>query len=156
MHRPFVAVCLLLPCFALACASFGTRLEPPDVSLVGLRPLPVEGPFEQRMAITLRIANPNDVPLELDGIDVSVELNDRRLGRALGNERVSIPRLGDGLVELTATTNLLSLLYQAIDLAGESKLEYALRGRAFLANGPGWLRFSREGELTEGLLGRRR
>ena len=134
---------------AAGCAALRPGLEPPEVSLVSLRPLAIES-FEQRFAVTVRIANPNAVPLEVEGVDVVVEINDRRLARALSNEAFSVPRLGDETVTLNATTNLLDLFRQAVSLPGEGgRLDYTLDGRILLTGREGWVSFKREGSLVD-------
>lgn len=128
------------------CASMGTRLEPPDVTLVRIDPLPSTA-FEQRFEIEVRIVNPNNVPLRGDGLDVTIELNGKRLTRALSPDNFTIPRLGDGTVRLTGTTTLLDLFRQAVSLPEDGRLDYRLVGRVSLADSLGWLKFSREGSL---------
>ncbi len=129
-----------------ACASLGRRLEPPEVSLIAIEPLPSHS-FEQRFEITVRIINPNEVPLAGDGLDITLDLNGRRLARALSSERFVIPRLGDDVVKLVATTNLLDLFRQAVTLPEAGQLDYTIEGRVLLANSMAWLRFSRQGNL---------
>lgn len=129
------------------CASMGTRLEPPDVTLVRIEPLPSTA-FEQRFEIEVRIVNPNDVPLSGDGIDITIELNGKRLTRALSPDAFTIPRLGDDTVRLTGTTTLLDLFRQAVSLPADGRLDYRLVGRVSLADSLGWLRFTREGSLA--------
>ena len=41
---------------------------------VGLRPLP-GGALEQRVEVQLRVLNPNDRELEIDGVDFTLEIN---------------------------------------------------------------------------------
>jgi LEA14-like dessication related protein len=130
------------------CASFGTRLEAPEVSLVDIKPLASEG-FEQRFEIRLRVSNPNAKTLSGDGIDLTLEVNGKRLGRALSAEPFEIPRLGDRVVALVATTNFLDLVRQAFTLpARQGRIDYAVRGRVLLAGSLRWLRFTHEGSLA--------
>jgi len=143
---------ITLALLAVGCASFGTRLEPPEVTLVGLRPVP-GGSFEQRFVLELRVVNPNEVPISAEGLDIVLELNGRRLARALSGETFEIPRLGDRVVQVTASTNPLDLFRQALSLPRSTGLDYQLRGRLLLADSLGWLRFTREGSLLpEGTL----
>ena len=139
-----VAIAMLL---ALGgCASMGTRLEPPDVTLVRIEPLPSTA-LEQRFEIEVRIVNPNNVPLSGDGLDITIELNGKRLTRALSPDNFTIPRLGDDTVRLTGTTTLFDLFRQAVSLPEDGRLDYRLVGRVSLADSLGWLKFSREGSL---------
>ncbi len=146
---------LLLTLGLAACASMGSGLEPPEVSLVDLAALPSEG-FEQRFAITVRVVNPNAVPLSGDGIDIRLDVNGQRLGRALSSEGFEIPRLGEEVLTLVATTNLLDVFRQAMALpAAGGRFDYVLDGRILLADSLGWLRFSRKGSLIPEATGRR-
>lgn len=145
LTRP-VSLCVLLLVLS-GCASLGGGLQPPEVSLVDLAPLPSEG-FEQRFEITIRIVNPNAVALVGDGIDLRLEVNGQRFGRAISGERFEVPRLGEELVTLVATTNLLDVFRQMMALpAAGGRLDYALEGRLLRADSLAWLRFSREGSL---------
>jgi LEA14-like dessication related protein len=137
----------------LGCAGFGKQLLPPEVSLVDLRPLPSES-LEQRFEVKIRVLNPNDVDLAGDGVDLILEINERRLGRAVSSEPFLIPRLGDEVIVLVATANWLDVLRQAIALPEARGIEYTLRGRLFLADSPTWLRFEHEGSLLPELLPR--
>jgi LEA14-like dessication related protein len=95
----------------------------------------------------VRILNPNDEALAVDGIDLTLDLNDRRLGRALSSDELEIPRLGDEVVTLVATTHLLDILRQAMALPDASGLDYSLHGRVYLSGSRGWLRVSHKGSL---------
>jgi len=144
--RPLLAA-LFAILLTSGCASLGPRLEPPDISLVNIRPLAGSG-FEQQFEITVRVLNPNSVPLEGDGLDVILDVNGQRLGRALRSEPFTIPRLGDETLTLVATTSLLDVFRQAFALPNAGgTLGYALKGRVLLANSPRWLSFEREGKV---------
>lgn len=156
-RRSFAALVLVFALAPLAgmggCAHFGGGFESPEVFLVGLRALP-GGTLEQRFEIDLRLLNPNDTDLELDGIDVTVALNGARLTRGVTGETVSIPRLSDGLVTLTATTTVFDLVNQIMAAGSSTTLDYELRGRVFLANSVRRLHFEKAGQLIPESLGR--
>lgn len=157
MIRPritiFLTTALYMGTAFLGCAGFGKQLVPPEVSLVDLRPLP-GGSLEQRFEVRIRILNPNDVDLAGDGVDLILEINERRLGRAVSSEPFLVPRLGDEVIVLVATANWLDMFRQAIALAEARGIEYTLKGRLFLADSPAWLRFEHEGSLLRELLPR--
>lgn len=148
----FRDLALLLAGGALvACASLGIGLEPLEANLVELRPLESTA-FEQRFEMRVRLRNPNDHAVEIDGLRFELEVNGRRLATGLSDQRVTLPRLGETVLDVTTTTTLLDLLQQAMVL-GERGLEetpsldYALRGRVFLAGSFRTLSFERSGEL---------
>lgn len=154
-HRTAFGLCLLISLVVLGtgCRSMGRSLEPPEVSLIDVAPLPSVG-LEQRFEVTIRVTNPNAVALSGDGVDLSLDLNGRRLGRALSSERFEVPRLGDQVVKLVATTNLFDVFRQAMALpSSNGQLEYELNGRVLLSGSMGWLNFSRKGRLVpDGML----
>ena len=144
---------LSLGAIFLGCAGFGKQLLTPEVSLVDLRPLPSES-LEQRFEVKIRVLNPNDIDLAGDGVDLTLEINERRLGRAVSSETFLVPRLGDAIISLVATANWLDVLRQAVALPEARGIEYTLRGRLFLADSPTWLSFEYEGRLLPQLLPR--
>lgn len=142
-----VALITLALTASFGCAQLTQGLTPPEVTLVDLRPLP-GGNLEQRFEIKLRVLNPNDVALSSDGVDLELNVNGRRLARALSSESFSIPRLGDDIVVLVATTHLLDIFRQALALSDAGTLDYEMNGKIFLARSPGALDFSRSGSLV--------
>ncbi len=143
----FVALITLIFLAPFGCARLTQGLVPPEVTLVDLRPLP-GGNLEQRFEIKLRVLNPNDVALSSDGVDLEGRRNSRRLARALSSETFSIPRLGDDVIVLVATTHLLDIFRQALALSDAGTLDYEMTGKIFLASSPGSLKFSKEGSLV--------
>ena len=137
---PLLLLCLLLP----GCASLGSRMEAPEVFLIGLAPLP-GGALEQRFLIQLRVLNPNDTALEIDGVDVTLDINGARLTRGVSSQRVTIPRLGEGVLQVTATTTLFDIFRQLLIIGERSDLDYELRGRILRPGVRGSLRFERSG-----------
>lgn len=128
------------------CALLSGGLEAPDVNLKSVKALPAEG-LEQRFEIVLGLTNPNDRPIEFDGINLELELNGKRLGRALGNTPVRIDRLDRAEVTLTGVVSVFDALRSAIALSNSTNLDYRLHGRLYLANSPASLPFSRSGSL---------
>ncbi len=88
------------------CAGLGRQFEAPEVQLVQFRPLPSEG-FEQRFAMKLRVLNPNDKALELDGLYYTVKLQGHKVVSGVSSQLPTIPAYGEGTVELEAATSLI-------------------------------------------------
>jgi len=118
-----------------ACAG-GAIDQPPDVSLVDVRPISA-GLFEQRMAVTLRITNPNDASLPVDGYRFAVELNDQPFAKGASNQSVTVPRLGDATTEAEATIATSDLMRQLVQAPGRGALAYKLTGTVFLDTASG-------------------
>ena len=93
----------------VGCASLTTELDPPKISLVGLRNLPVES-GAPRFEITLRVINPNKQPLDIAGISYSVELLGKELITGVTSDVSPIAGYGEGVVTLQAELQLVELL----------------------------------------------
>ncbi len=151
MRRTRAAFWILM--FALGCVHRGA-VEPPSVHVVNVTPLESTG-FEQRLRVDLRVLNPNDFALEYDGLRFDLELNGQPFVRGLSDDEGTVPRLGDAVISVTATTTLFDLLRQIGSLAERSQggavvpeVSYRISGRLFLT-GPGWrsVDFERTGTL---------
>lgn len=130
LGAPFLAIAAAF--FLSSCASFGSLLESPDVSVVNLTPEPASG-FEQRFRVELRLTNPNDVPLEVDGLRFELELNGQRLARGQTGEAVTVPRLGDATITVNASTTVLDVFRQVMAIPGTKEVRYRVKGRVYLA-----------------------
>jgi LEA14-like dessication related protein len=86
-----VAAGLLAGCAGLA------RQEPVHVSVIGIEPLPGEG-MEVRMAVKLRIQNPDEAPLDYDGISLALDLRGAAFATGVSAERGTVPRFGEAVV----------------------------------------------------------
>lgn len=126
--RGVLAAALLL--LVSACAAGGDPV-PPQVRLADLRLLE-SGLFEQRFEIDLRIGNPNDFELPLDGLTFDLEVNGSDFARGFSDQRVTIPRLGEGTITVIATTTLIDVVRQMKLLAERGDLAYRLGGTAYL------------------------
>lgn len=137
----------LLVLFVAACAGLGGLSQKPDISLAALDLLEM-GVFEQRFVMTLRVQNPNDVDLPIRGMTFDIELNGQHFAKGLSDKAVTIPRMGEALLEVRATSNLGSVLRQLRELqkGGRERIDYRLYGQIAL-DGLGRLPFERKGDL---------
>jgi len=126
----FTAGGLAAPLLLAACGVTGDPV-PPQVRLADLRLLDA-GLFEQRFELDLRVGNPNDFALPLDGLTFDLEVNGEAFARGFSDRRVTIPRLGVGLVSVTASTTLIDMVRQMMLLAQRGDLSYRLTGLAYL------------------------
>ena len=137
------------------CAGLGFG-EPVSVVVVGLDPIPGEG-MEARFALKLRVQNPNEQPLEFDGIHVELDVRGSRLASGVSDQRGTVARFGETLITVPMSVSMIGVLRQAIDLATGQRVraDYAMRGRlAGPGLGFGGARFESKGELQlpKGLL----
>lgn len=86
------------------CASLSMPFEKPDVKLVSVYLLPSDT-MEQRLAIKLRVTNPNSMTLPLVGMKYSLRLQGYDLISGVTRDIGSIPGYSDKDVELAATVD---------------------------------------------------
>lgn len=131
------------------CASLLQR-EPVRVDVVGVEPLPGEG-LELRMALKLRVTNPNDNALDFDGLSVTLDVRGSRFASGVSNERGSVPRFGEAVISVPVSVSALSLVRQAMGVASGNgptdRVEYVLKGR-LAGTALGGVSFTSSGELV--------
>ena len=140
------------------CASLNPSLEAPRISLINMTPLSSEG-MESAFELELRLINPNDVPLNLKGIDCRLEINDSTIASGVSNQAAELPALGTLVYPLTLYASASDFIFLMVRLMASGhrspenfELIYGLEGRVFLADAiPGLnrLSFSAKGDLLK-------
>jgi LEA14-like dessication related protein len=128
------------------CASLlGT--DPLQVSLAGVESLPGEG-MEMRMAVKLRIQNPNDAPVNYDGVALTLELRGLDFASGVSDAQGSVPRFGETVVVVPVTVSAFAMAKQVYTFAmgDRSKVTYVARGK-LAGSGFGGMRFESKGEF---------
>jgi LEA14-like dessication related protein len=137
----------LLSLLALAgCASLGGA-DPLRVSLAGVESLPGQG-MEVRMAVKLRVQNPNDAPVNFDGVAVTLELRGMDFASGVSDVSGTVPRFGETVLTVPVTVSAFAVARQVISLASgdNPKIEFVARGK--LSDGSfGGARFESKGSF---------
>ncbi len=131
------------------CAHLLQHPEAPHVTVADLRPVQM-GLFEQRFRLQLRIQNPNDFALPIDGMEYQLDINDQPFAQGVSAEEVSIPAYGEELVDVEVVSTLGGFLQQLRKLqAGKLQtLNYRLEGKVALQGYLSKLPFVYQGELA--------
>lgn len=129
------------------CAMIAGKIDPPAVHIASLS-LTGATLFEQQYKLGLRLQNPNDFDLPIEGLSYEIELNDKPFAKGVSSRPVTVPRRGSALLEVEGFSTLGDLLRQYKQLAkGELKgLRYRIRGKLSLQGGPN-VPFERKGEI---------
>ena len=147
---PIIRCLMLLAVAALTltgCAWL-QRSDPPKVTLVGVEPSAGEG-LEVRMQLKLRVLNPNDAPIEYNGIYVELEVLDTSFASGASSQSGTVPAFGESVITVPVTVSAFSIARHAMGLfSGKAmdKITYAMHGK--LSSTSGALRFSSQGELS--------
>lgn len=141
----------LLPLLA-ACATSGLgNLQSPHVTLSNIAPADNMTFFEQRYHVTLRVQNPNNTALPVDGLNYNVTLNGKEFARGVSQDDVTIPALGEGLVHVTVTSSPFDWVRQIDQLNRNPDLRpsYKVDGNLYLKGiGNSRLPFSQSGTFV--------
>jgi LEA14-like dessication related protein len=128
----------------LAGCAWLQRTDPPKVTVVGVEPLAGAG-LEARMQLRLRVQNPNDAPIEFNGISVQLDVQDKSFASGVSNQSGTVPAFGEAVVTVPVTVSVWSIAGQAMGLlSGKAmdKVTYAMHGKL------GTVRFQSQGELN--------
>lgn len=130
------------------CATLAGISEKPRVSLKSVEPLEV-GFFEQRFLLRLRVENPNPVTIPIQGLSFSVDLNGQHFADGLSDKAVTLPALGEAVLEVKASTSLGRVLRQLRELSNDSRtaLDYHITGKLHGA-GLGGVPFESRGQIA--------
>lgn len=150
MRRLFVPILVFVAALNLnGCAGLPGR-EPVQVTVADIESLPGEG-LEVRMMVKLRVQNPNDAPVEYDGVYVKLDVLDKTFATGVSDERGSVPRFGESVIAVPVTISTLRVALRALSFVLDGKptekVSYKLSGKL---DGPGFgsMRFQADGELA--------
>ncbi len=118
------------------CAAMYGFKEDPKVSIADIRIQEVKA-LEGVFLIKLRILNPNDVALDLHGIDCDLEINKRHFASGIGDSNQSVPAFGTAVVPVEVYASVLDMIASVADLlhtAGkipskDEPVPYTLQGK---------------------------
>lgn len=122
----------MLPAIILAaCSTIPRDFETPKVSIANIVPKDVTF-LEQRFDVQLRIQNPNNFDLGINGVRFDIDLNQKEFGHGLSGAKITVLRFGSETLTGEVITGLGSILRQAegFNTAG-GKVQYRLKGKAF-------------------------
>ena len=136
----------LIASLALAgCASLPSA-DPLSVGVAGIEPLQGEG-LELRLAVRVRVQNPNDTPVDFTGAALTLDLNGRKLASGVSDAVGTVPRYGETVLTIPVTISAFDMARQALGFANapnERDVSYRVRGK--LESGIfGTRRFTSEG-----------
>lgn len=139
---------MLFAAFVLAgCAALQPN-DPLRVEVVGIEPAESQG-LELRLAIKLRIQNPNEGAVSYDGTALELEVNGKTLATGVSDQKGSVPRYGENILVVPVSISAMNAVRQALvftDGKQRDELPYVLRGK--LAGGAfGTVRFTKEGSI---------
>ena len=157
--RYFTFVLLPLSCLLLlmpGCAGMRGLKEQPRVSVADIRVQDVKA-METVLILQLRILNPNDIPIDLNGVNCEMEVDGRHFASGITDTNQTVPAFGTTLVPVRVYASVLDMVSSVAGLihstnasANSKPMAYALKGNVIAGVG-GFskeLPFSVSGELS--------
>ncbi len=122
--------------------------DPLQVTVAGIEPLEGQG-MELRLNVKLRVQNPNDAPVEYNGVTVTMDVQQKTFASGVTDASGTVPRFGETVIDVPVTVSSARIMHHAMEMmmgARSSKIEYEMKGK--LANGTfNTTRFSAKGSF---------
>ncbi len=122
---------LALACAGLiACASLQTR-DPLQVTVAGIEPLQGQG-LELRLNVKLRVQNPNDAPVDYDGVALEMLVQSKTFATGVADIAGTVPRFGESVIAVPVTISAFRMARQVVGAmqgGGISKIDYEMKGK---------------------------
>jgi LEA14-like dessication related protein len=120
----------LLALLLCACAALPHQ-EPLQVTVAGIESLPGEG-LELRMEVKLRVQNPNETPVDYDGVYVKLDVLNKTFATGVSDVRGTVPRYGEAVISVPVTVSALRVAMGALGFVTGPRIEtvnYTLQGK---------------------------
>lgn len=149
-HRSLCLTLLLWVGFVAGCAGFGKTLEAPRVSLSNIQVQDSKG-LETTFLVHLRVTNPNDVDLDVKGVDCDLEINGKPFAYGISNTQVKVPAFGSETIPVTVYSSVLDIVKGLFGLQQREDLSYRAKGKVRMQGGglmPSTLPFDSQGTVS--------
>jgi LEA14-like dessication related protein len=101
--------------FLSGCAAMYGLKEDPKISIADIQIQDIKA-MEGIFLITLRILNPNDVPLNLHAINCDLEIDSRHFASGIADSQLSVPAYGTQTVPVTVYASVLDIVASVVGL----------------------------------------
>jgi LEA14-like dessication related protein len=133
---------LLIP----GCASMQQK-DPLQVTVAGIEPLQGQG-LELRLNVKLRVQNPNDAPVEYNGVALEMNVQGKTFATGVADLAGTVPRFGESVIAVPVTISAFRMARQvmgAMKEGGMSRIDYEMKGK--LSGGFSPKRFATKGSF---------
>jgi LEA14-like dessication related protein len=118
------------------CSLFVPKLETPKLSVVNVE-MQKSDLWEQRMKVRMRVENPNDRPIPVKGLTVTLDVQGQELAHGVSGASFNVPALGEAEFDMNMTANMAGALLKLLGSNNQIKdeVEYRVRGKLSLSEG---------------------
>lgn len=125
---------LIVICFLItACAGVTYHADPPKVSIAGIKLLNAQL-LEQAYTLTLRIQNPNETALYINGLSYTLHLNGSEFASGVSNQHIEVPAYSEKLMAVSLVSSTFGIIAQlkALGYNPKQNFNYRLSGKISL------------------------
>jgi LEA14-like dessication related protein len=147
-------VALVLGTLLSGCAALNSRLSQPTVHMADIRIEEVRS-MEATFLVQLRVINPNDTLLEVQGLECQLSLDGHRFATGINGEQRQVPAYGSTLIPVEVYASVFDMVGSALTLLQDSgttrdPISYAIDGSIRLGNRglPARIPFTTTGQLN--------
>ena len=139
---------LILGSSLTVCSGLFRTMERPRINIANITPKEIKL-FEQVFDLELRIQNPNESALSINGLAFELEINDSRFATGVSSENVTVDRFGSAVIHVQAVTSLWGVLQQIAHFqqTGTPLVTYRIKGAVYSGSPSVKLRFDDSGEF---------
>jgi len=146
LARPTWILALIVTSSLAGCATLSR--DPLQVTVAGIESLQGEG-MELRLLVKLRVQNPNDAPVDYNGIALEMLVQGKTFATGVSDAHGNVPRFGESVIEVPVTASAFRMARQALGMMrgpGTGKIAYEMKGKL---NGSAFrtVRFQNAGEF---------
>ncbi len=149
MRKTLLSVLVVLLFVPAGCATLFWAGEKPSVEIVSVIPKEMRL-LEQTFQMELRIQNPSETDLDINGMAFEVEINGQPFAKGVSNKSVKVERLSTKVVQVEAYTGLTSILRQLSEArkgSYSSGFTYRLKGSLYAGSPSIRIPFDETGEF---------
>ncbi len=146
--KPLSFCLLILGTSLIGCSGLFRTMEPPRINIVNVTPKDIKL-FEQVFDLELRVQNPNEAALSINGLAFELEVNDRRFAMGVSNENVPVDGFSSRVIHVQAVTSFWGFLQQIAQLQRTEAplVTYRIRGAIYSGSPSVKLPFDDSGEF---------
>lgn len=112
---------------------FVPKLERPTLSVVGVQLLKSDL-WHQELRVRMRVKNPNDRTLPVEGILYQLDVQGQELAHGMSGDRFVVPALGEAEFDMSVSANLVNVLPKLLN-HNSTQVQYRIYGKISLSAG---------------------
>ncbi len=146
--RPRLPTLLAILTTLSGCALFLPKLTPPQLAVIGVQVRRADF-WSQRLAVRLRVTNPNDRNLPVKGLSYALDIDGQRFANGTSSQSFIVPARGTAEFTTDLTADMTGAVLTILSRGQHRPVHYRLRGKVQLSSG--WWRslpFDERGSFT--------